>query len=195
MTDVTDRETDGEAETLGPPSAEGSEGGVRITGVPPEGTRSTASWSRLPGGAGGRSSGPCGARRGKHPPRLARKAEVRAEEGWAGAGSPGGPDLGLHVGSHALGGTDDHVGDTVAQAGRAPGVPLPHPAERPGWRAGEGRWDGGGGRGVGSGGPSWQERGYFWAAPAPSRCGRTSRPALRGPVCRRSRRPRGSAPW
>lgn len=54
-----------------------------------------------------------------------RKAEVRFWEEH----SPGGPDLRLHVGSHTLGGTNDHIGDSVAQAGRAAGVTLPHPAE------------------------------------------------------------------
>ena len=68
------------------------------------------------------------------PQGLESRSESRGELG--GAGSPGGPDLGLHVGSHALGSADDHVGDTVAQAGRAPGVPLPHPAGRPGRRGG-----------------------------------------------------------
>lgn len=113
-----------------------------------------------------------------------RKAEVRA--GGLGGGQPGGPDLGLHVGSHALGGPDDHVGHPVSQAGRAPGVPLPHPAGR-GWvRAG--------GRRVGGTRKWWAWRAgvAISGQPGPQR---TSRPAPRGPACRRSQRPRGSAPW
>lgn len=108
---------------------------------------------------------PAGPRRGT-PSRQAWKAEVRAGE-LGGARSPGGPDLGLHVGGHALGGADDHVGDAVAQAGRAPGVPLPHPAGRPGRQARVRAGGPGGGGRAGSGGPSWLVRGYFWPPPPP----------------------------
>lgn len=170
-----------EAELL----ARGSEGEVRHGG---RGTlqRAQAAWEQstlepTPGCAGAAGRAPRG-RRGKHLP----TAESRSESGRAGGGQPGGPDLGLHVGSHALGGPDDHVGDPVSQAGRAPGVPLPHPAGR--------RWVRAGGRQVGGARKWWAQQagGAISGGPGPRR---TSRPAPRGPACRRSPRPRGSAPW
>lgn len=61
---------------------------------------------------------------------LDRPEESRSE--ILGGHSPGGPDLRLHVGGHAFGSTNDHIGDSVSQAGRAAGVTLPHPADRGG---------------------------------------------------------------
>ena len=59
--------------------------GGRITGAPRGGHREQSFKEPTPRGVlGGGSQGPVGPRGEKHPPRPAWKAEVRAEESWAG---------------------------------------------------------------------------------------------------------------